>query len=109
VHVLSVASTRRSHKGVQDSASDLCLNLLAKIGADSGCLVVIELADPCLITAKAPLKENQGSKVEFLSLVIDFVYNYSSSVDCGPFSRDSLPFLALPAQASLTFEFQFRR
>jgi len=107
VPILSVASTRLLHNRVQDSSSDFCLNLLAEIGADSGCLIGIELADPCLVTDVAPLKENQRRKVELLSLVINFVHYNGSSVDCGPFSRLGPPSLALSPSACLAMEFQF--
>jgi hypothetical protein len=109
VPILSVASTRLLNNRVQDFASDFCLNLLAEIGADSGCLIVIELADPCLVAVIAPLKENQSRKVELLSLVINFVHYNSRSVDGGPFSGLGPTSLALPPSACLAMEFQFCR
>jgi hypothetical protein len=53
-----IAGSWWKSNGLENSASDFCLQLLAEIGADPGYLVVIELASPCHITAEALLKES---------------------------------------------------
>jgi hypothetical protein len=57
--VSGIAGSRWKSYGLKNSASDFCLQLLAEIGTDPGCLIVIELASPCQITAEALLKEGK--------------------------------------------------
>ena len=94
---------------LENFASDFCLQLLAEIGTDPGCLIVIELASPCQIAAETLLKEDQHRKVEFLALEIHSVHNDSGTVNGGPSSRDSPTSLALSPSASLALELQFGR
>ena len=93
----------------ENFASDLCLELLAEIGTDPGCLIIIELASPCQIAAEALLKEDQHRKVKFLALEIHFVHNYSGTVDGGPYFGDGPTSLTLSPSACLTLELQFGR
>jgi hypothetical protein len=94
---------------LENFASDFCLQLLAEIGTDPGCLIVIELASPCQITAETLLKEDQYRKVDLLALEIHFVHNDSGTVDGSPSSRDSPTSLALSPSTCLALELQFGR
>ena len=78
--ILSVASTRRPLNWVQDSTSDFCLNLLAEIGADSGCLIVIESDASRLLASKALLQEYKDSKVNPLALDIHLVDHHGGPI-----------------------------